>query len=251
MVAETYNLRKGVKIMRRVTKTWTWRVGLLLVVLAFPICLGCSVGLIGAETRMPVGEPQPAPEGPEWVDLLDADHASHWENVSDDLDIFHIEDGELHIPGRSTTRYVAYTHEAFEDFELHLEYRLGASTNSGVFIRSSLENPVYAGMEIQVLDDHGELPSTHTTGSLYDVATPMFNMSLPTGSWNSMRIRCEGPMLTVHMNGWKILEADLDQLTMPVGKFDTPLAELSRSGHLLLQDHGGEITYRNLLIRPL
>src|SRR5690554_6940437 len=106
---------------------------LVLAVVLFPVYLGCSAGLIGAETRIPIGEPQPAPEGPDWVNLLMGDHAAHWENVSDDQDIFQIEDGELHIPGRSTTRYVAYTQDTFEDFELHLEYRVGSGTNSGVF----------------------------------------------------------------------------------------------------------------------
>jgi len=204
-----------------------------------------------ASERMPVGSPTPAPSGSEWVALLEGEHEEHWENVSDNQDIFKIEDGILHIPGQTNTRYIAYTQQAFEDFELHVEFRLANSTNSGVFIRSSLEDPVFAGMEIQVIDDHGSWPSNQGSGSLYDVATPMFNLSLPAGEWNSMRIRCEGATLTVHMNGWKVLEVDLDLLTMPVGKFDTPLAELPRDGYLLLQDHGGEIWYRNILIKTL
>ena len=245
---KTSNFKGNKKMWMRIP------VALLLVCLYAHTNLGCSLfSMIQTEAsvRMPAGSPEPAPSGGEWVSLLEGDHAAHWANVSDNRDIFTIEDGVLHIPGQTNTRYVAYTHQVFEDFELHVEFRLEKSTNSGVFIRSSLEDPVYAGMEIQVIDDHGSLPSNQGSGALYDVATPMFNLSLPAGEWNSMRIRCERSTITVHMNGWKVLEVDLDLLTMPVGKFDTPLAELPRTGYLLLQDHGGEIWYRNILLKTL
>jgi hypothetical protein len=53
------------------------------------------------------------------------------------------------------------------------------------------------------------------------------------------------------MNGWKVLDLDLAKFTTPVGKFPTPLAQLPQSGHIILQDHGGEVTYRNLLVKKL
>jgi hypothetical protein len=53
------------------------------------------------------------------------------------------------------------------------------------------------------------------------------------------------------MNGWKILDLDLSRMTTPIGKFDTPLAELPKVGHVILQDHGAEVWFRNLVIKPL
>jgi len=210
---------------------------------------GCVV-LAGGSDARPVGAPTPAPEGEEWVNLFLGDHAAQWENVTDRTDgLFEIEDGAFRIFGASPTRYIAYTGDTFGDFDLHIQFKLAPGTNSGLFFRTDPKNPVYGGMEIQVLDDHGSLPNTHTSGGLYDVATAMFNMSLPAGEWNSYDMTCRGGEVVVYMNGWKVLDIDLDKMTMPIGKFPTPLAELPKEGHIILQDHGGEVVFRNLLVR--
>lgn len=215
-------------------------------------CIWGCVAIAGGDNPRPVGAPTPAPEGEAWVNLFTGAHAEQWENVSDSAEgIFSIEDGVFHIGGDDPTRYIAYVGEQFGDFELHVEFKLAKGTNSGLFFRTDPKNPVYGGMEIQVLEDHGNAPTTHTSGSLYDVASPMFNMSLPAGEWNSYDMRCEGGQVTVIMNGWKVLDVDLDKMTMPIGKFPTPLAELPKEGHIILQDHGGEAWFRNLLVRKL
>ncbi len=93
-------------------------------------------------------------------------------------------------------------------------------------------------------------PST-VVGSIFDVATPMFNLSRPTGEWNSFDIMCKGKHLEVVMNGWKIIDIDMSKMTMPIGKFDTPYNDLPLDGYLFLQDHGHEVWYRNILIKKL
>jgi len=211
-----------------------------------------SCAALDAGARVPTGAPTPVPEGEGWMDLLSDDHASQWRNVSDSAEgVFQIANGEMHIKGQKPTRYIAYEGDTFGDFELHIEFKLAPGCNSGVFFRTDPRNTVQGGMEIQVLDDHGSPPSTQGSGSLYDVATPMWNLARPAGEWNSYDITCRGSHLVVVANGWKVLDIDLAQLTMPIGKFNTPLAELPRVGHLILQDHGGEVTFRNLRIRKI
>jgi hypothetical protein len=53
------------------------------------------------------------------------------------------------------------------------------------------------------------------------------------------------------MNGWKVLDLDLSKMTTPIGKFETPLAQLPQTGHVILQDHGAEVWFRNLVVKPL
>ncbi len=53
------------------------------------------------------------------------------------------------------------------------------------------------------------------------------------------------------MNGWKILDADLAKMTMPIGRFAAPFAQLALDGHIFLQDYGGEVWYRNIMLKKL
>lgn len=202
---------------------------------------------------VPVGEVTPRPTGEGWVDLLDAQHAGGWKNVTDQKDIFELKDGMIHIFGRMIPplRYVGYATEQFGDFELHAEFKVTRHANSGVFLRSTPNDPVYRGFEIQVLEDYGKAPDKNSCGSLYDIATPMFNMSRPVGEWNSYDIRLKGKELTVQMNGWMILHLDLAKMVTPLGKFKVAYTNLPLEGTLMLQDHGGEVWYRNIMIRKL
>lgn len=201
---------------------------------------------------VPVGSLTPVTEGPGWVNLLDAEHAPLWKNVSDETDIFEIVDGMLHIHGVTVSplRYVGYTGEHFGDFDLHIEYMVTPGANSGIFIRKQPDDDVMRGFELQVLDDFGEAPTRNTSAAIYDVATPMFNMSKPAGEWNSLDIALRGQQLVVYMNRWLVLYTDLSLMKTPLGKFDYAFNDLPLTGMLALQDHGGEVWYRNIRIHP-
>lgn len=202
---------------------------------------------------VPQGAPTPAPEGEAWIDLLDQEHRPAWDNTADNADIFEFTSaGELHIHGKTIypLRYVGYTSRDFGDFDLHIEFKVARRANSGIFLRSQPDDPVHRGFEIQVLDSHGKPPHKHGCGAIYDVTTPMYNMALPAGEWNSYDISVHGGEVRVVMNGWTIIHTNLDLMTMPIGKYEAPFAELPRRGYLMIQDHGGEAWYRNIRIRP-
>lgn len=203
---------------------------------------------------VPVGAPTARPEGDGWVDLLDSEHAALWKNLGDDKDIFEVRDGVLHVHGRTVypLRYVTYTGGQYGDFDLHVEFKVARGANSGVFLRTHPNDPVNRGFEVQVLDDFGKRPDRNSCGSIYDVVTPMFNMSRKAGEWNSYDISVKGKQVVVAMNGWKIIDADLSQMTTPFGKFPIAYNDLPMEGNIAFQDHGGEVWYRNVLLkRPL
>lgn len=210
-----------------------------------------SAGCGASKNPVPIGQPTPRPEGEGWIDLLDAEHAPGWKNITDDKDIFAINDGVLHIFGKTIhpLRYAGYAPERFGDFELHIEFKLARRANSGVFVRSQPNDPVQRGFEIQVLEDHGKPPSKNSCGSIYDITTPMYNMSRPAGEWNSFDISVKGKEVIVFMNGWRIIHTDLSKMSTPLGKFKIAYDEMPMEGMLMLQDHGGEAWYRNILIR--
>jgi hypothetical protein len=225
------------------------------------ISLLCAILVAYGSWRLLFSESKPRPEGtltetPQgdgWLDLLDSDHAPQWVNITDDMDLFEITEGILHLYGKSLgkLRYAGYKGRPFADFELHLEFKVAPRTNSGVFLRVHENDPVRRGFEVQVFDDHGTLPSRTGTGSIYDMVCPMYNMAKPAGEWNSYDIRCQGKEIQVTVNGMKVIDTDFSQLTKAYGKFSIAYTDLPLEGLIAFQDHGGEVWYRNIRIRPL
>jgi len=203
---------------------------------------------------VPIGEVTKVPEGEGWIDLLSDENRVYWKNVTDEKNIFEMQnDGVLHIFGKTIypLRYVGFSQRTFSDFQLHLEFKLTRRANSGVFLRSQINDPMNRGFEVQVLEDYGKPPNKNSCGAIYDITTPMYNMSFPAGQWNSYDITVQGSTVQVVMNGWLIIHTFLDKMTEPLGKFPVAYATLPKEGYLLLQDHGGEVWYRNIRIKPL
>ena len=224
--------------------------GILIAVLVAG-CISSAVEKGKKPDPVAVGAPTPAPSGDGWVNLLDAQHADAWKNITDKVNLFEIKDGVLHIFGckKSGLRYAGYTADTFGDFDLHVEFKVAKAANSGVFLRAQPEGFAYRGFEIQVQDDFGNPPDKNTCGAIYDVVSPMFNMCLPAGEWNSFDISVQGGKVIVIMNGWKVIDTDFALMTKPIGKFKVPYAGMPAKGKITLQDHHGETWYRNIVVK--
>jgi hypothetical protein len=159
------------------------------------------------------------------------------------------------------------TTEAFGDFELSWEWRVTPGANSGVKYNVSEElstslEPRHAakGFEYQILDDDrhpdGKLPS-HRAGALYDLFPPGEAKQLhPVGDWNESMLVFRGPHGEHWLNGAKVVEFDLGTARMDsalaASKYRTiPWFATRRRGHIVLQDHGDEVYFRNIKIREL
>ncbi len=153
------------------------------------------------------------------------------------------------------------TDEEFGDFELQLEWRISPAGNSGIFFRSSGEFR-YAwetGPEMQVLDNaehpDGQDPKT-SAGSNYALHAPPRDVTRPVGFFNHVRILAEGPHVEYWLNGEKVVEYELEgpewEKLVAESKFKSmPKYGRMRSGHIVLQDHGDRVWYRNVKIRTL
>lgn len=141
----------------------------------------------------------------------------------------------------------------FEDFELHVEYRMAKEkdVNSGIGIRtmvfdpkkSAATRPSFYSYEIQLLDDATEKPGTHSTGSLYRYVAPVKIAHKPAPEWNAVDVECVGPKIKIRFNGVETL--NFDQSTDPKLK-DKPL-----SGYVCLQSHGKQVEFKNVRIKVL
>jgi hypothetical protein len=130
------------------------------------------------------------------------------------------------------------TDQKFDDFKLHLEFRVPKESNSGVYLRGRYE--------LQVDDAAGLEPSSHHLGGLYGFIAPSESVAKAAGEWQSMDVTLVGRMLTYELNGTTVIcNREIPGITG--GAIDSAEAD---SGPLLLQGDHGPVDYRNIVITP-
>lgn len=157
-------------------------------------------------------------------------------------------------------KYLYYTEDQFQNFELSLAFKHPPNTNSGVFFRwTDLNNPVQTGIEIQILDTCGHEPATvKCCGAVYDLQAPTHNTCKPAGEWNHMILYALDNIIRVTLNGEQIVDMDLNRWTTPgqnpdgtPNKFKRAFCEMTEAGYIGLQDHGNQIWFRDIEIEKL
>jgi len=149
--------------------------------------------------------------------------------------------------------------EEFGDFELSLEWKLGANGNSGVFFRVTEDDPVmwHTAPELQLIDNgysKEPLKPAQFAGANYDLHPPARDATKPPGTWNETRLLVKGSHVEHWMNGVKVVEYELWsddwERRVRASKFkDFPRYARARRGHIGLQDHGDPVAFRNMKIR--
>jgi len=153
------------------------------------------------------------------------------------------------------------TVDQFGDFELRLEWKVAKGGNSGIMFRVTGEGAetYETGPEMQVLDNAGHKDGTNpmtSAGSNYAMHAPVRDVTRPVGEWNDVRLVVKGPHVEHWMNGVKLLEYELWsadwEKRVKASKFaKMPGYGRARRGHIVLQDHGDLVWYRNIKIKPL
>jgi hypothetical protein len=168
------------------------------------------------------------------------------------------------------------TRERFSNFELTADFKMTSGCNSGIkiFVQPDI-SPIdrktgqktaagsAIGMEFQILDDERHPDAKlgrdgdRRLGSLYDLMpAPASKVVMPMGEWNHMRIVSRGNHVTFWLNGEKTVEFERGS-----PEFRTVVAESKfknipdfgewADGHILLQEHGSVVSFRNVKIREL
>lgn len=208
-----------------------------------------------------------------WVLLFDGKTSTGWRGAYKDNfpeQGWKIEGGELFViksDGREARNGGDIVTKAkYGNFEFVLEAKLTPGANSGVkyFVTEQLpKSPGSAiGLEYQVLDDdlHPDakmgINGNRTIGSLYDLITANGKKAKPIGEWNQVRIISKNNHVEHWLNGTKVVEyvrgSPAFRALVAKSKYKNynGFGE-APEGHLLLQDHGDEVHYRNIKIRQI
>jgi hypothetical protein len=218
-----------------------------------------------------------------WTDLLAGNSTAAWRSVRGEnfpARGWTLADGVLsvHKSGGEESRGGGdiITRARYANFELELEFRMTPGCNSGIkfFVQPDL-SPIdrltgkptnlgsAIGPEFQILDDarhpdaKGGRDGNRTVGSLYDLIPADAGKSVqPMGEWNGARIVARGSQVEFWLNGRKTLAFDRHSAAyrdlVARSKYNI-IPEFGEwaDGHILLQDHGDEVSFRHIRIREL
>lgn len=210
--------------------------------------------------------PNPAERAAGWESLFNGVDLSGWHNFKSDgvRPGWQVKDGTLscvdpHDAGDLVTA------ETYNWFELELEYSISAGGNSGIFYHvSDAGGAVWAtGPEFQ-LEDNAQAADPQRCGWLYALYQPPddpqtgkpLDATKPSGQWNHVRLVVSPTKCEHYINGVKyfdyMLGSDDFKQRVARSKFASMpgFAEAGR-GHIALQGDHGQISFRNIKVRPI
>jgi hypothetical protein len=208
-----------------------------------------------------------------WKLLWDGESTDGWRGAY--LDDFPeggwvMEDGVLTVletgGGEAEAGGDIVTRDLYGNFELKLEFKITPGANSGikyfVFPRQPDQEGSAIGLEYQVLDDerhpdaNNGVGGNRTVSSLYDLIPAEGKSVNKPGEWNSARIVADGSKVQHWLNGEKVLQynrhCQVFRALIQKSKY-AKYEDFGQipEGHILLQDHGNRVSYRNIKIREL
>lgn len=156
------------------------------------------------------------------------------------------------------------TTNQYADFDLRVDFKITKGANSGIkYLFTRYEKGGWLGLEYQIIDNDNHPDAKLGTNGNRKLATlyEMFpaknvNPNL-VGEWNQARIVSKGSKVEHYLNGKKVLSFDRsgkeykEAFLKSKYKGCEPAFGAIEKGYILLQDHGDEVSFKNVKIRNL
>jgi hypothetical protein len=152
------------------------------------------------------------------------------------------------------------TIEKYKNFELNVDFLYVPGANSG--IKYFIDGKTNVGCEYQILDDklHPDaklgINGNRTLAGLYDLIPPRNKRDNGPNQWNRATIIVNGSHVEHWLNGQMTVSYERGDAVwkayVETSKFKgLPNFGLATEGHILLQDHGNMVSFKNIKIREI
>jgi len=187
-----------------------------------------------------------------WVDIMPDESFSQWTRVAipPEKALDPVSQWSVDVPrriviceGNHGHEWLRYNRE-LADYILHVEWRFTKREglkgyNSGVFVRNSADGRVWQQAQVGAGNDGYIFGQTLIGGKLSEMKfspKPKINHIKPPGEWNTYEIRCQGPRITLSVNG---------EMSAEFAAREVP------KGYLGLEAEGFRIEFRNIKYKLL
>lgn len=235
------------------------------------ICVAASI--LAAYATVPMAGRQaaaapntltPAEQKAGWTLLFDGRSLDGWRGYKTPTagGRWRVADGFLTLPpddGKDTrgARDII-SKDTFERFDLTWDWRIAPGGNSGLKYYVLEDRDSAIGHEYQLIDDErhadAKIGAHRQTAAFYDVL-PAANRPLkPAGEFNTSRVVVTGQSVEHWLNGQRVLQYELGSPAVREAVAKSKFNGIERfgtlqNGHILLQDHGNQVWFRNIKIR--
>lgn len=233
------------------------------------LLLGTGFALLSLTTKAQENQLTQTEKQQGWQLLFDGKTTEGWKSASKEgfpQKGWKVEGGTLSVEPKAGGGDIV-TLKEYGDFELSVDFKLTEGANSGIkyyvaFLKSSpTATPSALGLEYQLIDDERHPDAklgkngNRRLAAVYDLMPAgSTKKAKPLGEWNTARIVSKGNHVEHWLNGVRVLQYERNssafkQLIAQSKYKDIAGFGINTRGHILLQDHGDQVYYRNIRIK--
>ena len=228
------------------------------------LALGLAIAVLGTgafaaeKTAAPDNTLTQAEQAAGWKLLFDGKSTTGWRGFKTPAPDagWKVKDGAL-SPDAKTSKDLV-TKDKYEDFELVFDWKISPKGNSGVMFHViEVGDETYeSGPEYQILDNSRGEPPLEQAGGLFALYPPSMDMTRPVGQFNHALIIVKHGKVQHFLNGMQVAEYEIGspefKAKVAASKFKRwPQFATAQTGFIALQNHGDDVTFKNIKIRVL
>ena len=173
------------------------------------------------KTSTPDAEIKPATADTSgWITLFDGTTTAGWHAYGKGTGTgrWKVADGAIYVDTTQKGEGGDLTTDSeYDNFDLHLEWKIAANGNSGIIFfvnedTAKYHNTYETGPEMQVLDNEGHPDgkiTKHRAGDLYDLIKCSTETVKPFNEWNVVEIKSKDGKLDFYLNGTNVVSTTM------------------------------------------